>query len=155
MRQLIVFLVGVFFSVSALAAIRILDIKVTPSASGENSATLQFVILPTGVAKLTGVSSPIAESSELQRVTQEKGVMNAQAIDSIGLIPGRAYNMVPSGTRVMLHNLKQPLKPGDEVPFTLTFEVRNGTQTLDQIAKIPVPGAEHGNKKGLRKAPGM
>lgn len=155
MRKLIGLLVGMFFSFSAVAGIRIVDATVTPSASGENSATLQFVITSTAPSTLIGVSSPIAESSEFQSVTQENGVMKTQAVDSIGLIPGKTYNMAVSGKRVVLHNLKQPLKRGDKVPFTLTVQSRNQSNTSQHMAKVLAPPADHANESGSPKTPGM
>jgi copper(I)-binding protein len=146
MRQLIGFVAGMLLSFSAMAAVRLINETVTPSASGDNSAVLQFAILSPGKAVLIGVSSPMAGSAEFQSVTEENGETKAQTIGYIGLVPGKLYNLAGSGKRVLLHDLKKPLKVGDKVPFTLTLQLPNQSITLERSAIVPDPTVEHSRK---------
>jgi copper(I)-binding protein len=71
---------------------------------------------------LTGVASPAAARAELHRTSMEEGVMRMRPVASIDLPSGKAVKLAPGGLHIMLFDLKQPLKPGDKVPLTLTIE---------------------------------
>ena len=75
-----------------------------------------------GVAdRLVGVTSPAAESAMLHQTVDESGVSTMRAADG-SIEPGTALDMKPGGSHIMLMGLKEPLKAGDTVEMTLTFE---------------------------------
>lgn len=76
---------------------------------------------------LIGASSPeIAEHIEFHRHTQENGMMRMRPVAKVEIPPGGVAMLRPHGYHMMLFDLRRPLKPGDELPVTLTFE-RAGT----------------------------
>ncbi len=91
---------------------------------GAKSGGAFFVVENTGATadRLIGVVSPIAGSAEIHQMAIEGGVMKMRALQALDLPPGGRVELKPGGYHVMLLNLKQPLKVGDKVPLTLTFQ---------------------------------
>jgi copper(I)-binding protein len=83
-----------------------------------------FVVENTGKTsdKLIRVASPAAGATELHEMAMDGGVMKMRAITSMDVPAGGKLELKPGGYHVMMFDLKQPLKPGDKVPLTLTFE---------------------------------
>ena len=71
---------------------------------------------------LVSISSPVAARVELHSTTMEEGVMKMRPVGRIELPAGKPVKLAPGGLHVMLIDLKQPLKPGDKVPLTLTLQ---------------------------------
>ena len=89
--------------------------------------------------RLTSASTPVALTAELQHSRIEHGGMQMRAVPGgLPVTPGTPIHMAPGGYHVMLLGLKQPLKQGDHVPLTLTFE-HAGAVTADVV--VAGPGA--------------
>jgi len=81
--------------------------------------------------KLLAAESPAAKSVQIHTMSMEGNVMKMREVGALPLPPGATVSMKPGdGYHIMLIGLKQPLKPGEEVPLTLTFE---------QAGKVNVP----------------
>ncbi len=50
------------------------------------------------------------------------GVMRMRPLARIDLPAGQTVRLSPSGTHLMLLDLKQPLKPGDNLPLVLSIQ---------------------------------
>ncbi|WP_034297960.1 copper chaperone PCu(A)C [Herbaspirillum sp. RV1423] len=73
--------------------------------------------------KLVSVASPVAKSAEIHTMSMEGNVMKMREVGSIDIKPSEKIAMQPgNGYHIMLIGLVQPLKVGDKVPLTLTFE---------------------------------
>ncbi|MEO8344133.1 MAG: copper chaperone PCu(A)C [Betaproteobacteria bacterium] len=72
--------------------------------------------------RLVGASSPVAGQVEIHEMAMDGGVMKMRAVKEVDLPPGAKVQLRPGGYHVMLQSLKQPLKAGDAMPLTLTFE---------------------------------
>ena len=72
--------------------------------------------------RLVGVASPVAGQVAIHEMAVEGGVMKMRAVRGVDLPPGAKVQLRPGGYHVMLESLKQPLKAGDAIPLTLTFE---------------------------------
>lgn len=87
-----------------------------------NTGAVYFTISDTGTAdRLIGVSTPVAGKAELHETKTEGGIMRMRAVIELPLEPGKSLTLVPGGYHVMLMELRQPLKVGDEFPLTLSF----------------------------------
>ncbi len=74
-------------------------------------------------ARLVGVASPVAGIAEVHEMVMDGTTMRMRALaKGLELPAGKAVELKPGGYHVMLMDLKQPLKAGDTVPVTLTFE---------------------------------
>jgi copper(I)-binding protein len=71
-------------------------------------------------ARLVEVKSPVAGRVELHQMAMEGQTMRMRAVDSIELPAGQTVNLASGGYHVMLFDLKQQLKEGEQVPLTLT-----------------------------------
>ena len=72
--------------------------------------------------KLTSATSPVAGMVQLHEMAMKDGKMVMQEKAGGIVVPAESHtHLKPSGDHVMLMNLRQPLKPGDEVPLTLKF----------------------------------
>jgi len=72
--------------------------------------------------RLVAASSPVAGFVEIHEMTMDGGLMKMRAVKGIDLKPGATVELRPGGYHVMLEDLKQPLKQGDQIPVLLTFE---------------------------------
>jgi copper(I)-binding protein len=72
--------------------------------------------------RLTGASTPVADTAELHESMSDMGTMKMRPVDGLTLAPGTPVKLAPGGYHVMLTGLKAPLKAGDTFPLTLRFE---------------------------------
>jgi periplasmic copper chaperone A len=98
--------------------------------------------------RLTGVTSAVADHAEVHEMTMKNGVMTMRPLaHGVEIKPGETVQLKPGGNHVMMFGLKQPLKAGEKVKGTLTFE-RAGT--VDIVYAVqglggPPPHAAGGN----------
>jgi copper(I)-binding protein len=83
-----------------------------------------FVVENTGTTsdRLIRVASSAAGGAELHEMAMDGGVMKMRAIAAMDVPAGGRLELKPGGYHVMMIDLKQPLKAGEKVPLTLTFE---------------------------------
>jgi hypothetical protein len=72
--------------------------------------------------RLVSASSPVAGVVEIHEMTMDGGLMKMRAVNGIDLKPGATVELRPGGYHIMLEDLKRPLKDGEQIPLTLTFE---------------------------------
>lgn len=74
--------------------------------------------------KLVALSSPASKSAEIHTMAMEGNLMKMREVDGgLEIKPGQKIAMQPgNGYHIMLIGLSKPLKAGDKVPLTLTFE---------------------------------
>ena len=72
----------------------------------------------------------------------DDGVMRMRRIPHIHLPPGETVSLQPGGLHIMLFELKSTLKPGDEVPITLTFE-DGSTKSVSAVVRTVQSRMQH------------
>ncbi|OGB27721.1 MAG: hypothetical protein A3I66_07625 [Burkholderiales bacterium RIFCSPLOWO2_02_FULL_57_36] len=73
--------------------------------------------------KLISISSPAAKSVEIHTMSMDGNIMKMREVSSIEIKPGAKVTMKPGdGYHIMLVGIQQPLKIGDKIPLTLSFE---------------------------------
>ena len=90
---------------------------------GGNGAA--YMILDNGTTthhELIGVSSDIAEATEIHLSKMENGVMQMIQQTAVSLPVGEMVEFKPGGLHVMFVGLKQDLKVGEAITLTLTFK---------------------------------
>jgi copper(I)-binding protein len=120
-----------------LSQVVVTDPWVRGTVAGQR-ATGAFMQLksPTDTA-LIGASSPAAKVVEVHEMKMDGSVMKMKAVDRLPVPSGQMVELKPGGYHVMLMELAQPLKAGDTVPVTLTFEDRSGRKQTVEV-KAPV-----------------
>jgi copper(I)-binding protein len=98
--------------------------------------------------KLIAASSPAAKSVQIHTMSMQGDVMKMREVSDIELKPSTRTELKPGdGYHLMLMGLKQPLKAGDKVPVTLTFEkagkVEVPVRVEDKAAKDAKASGSH------------
>jgi copper(I)-binding protein len=111
------------------------DAWVKTAPSGMTAAFLTLTN-STGTAQvLVSAVTPVAASVQLHETVEQGGqmVMREQK-DGIPVPADGTVVLEPGGQHLMLMGVTAPIKPGDLVPFTLTF-ASGGTLTFSATAK--------------------
>ncbi len=118
------------------------------TAPGQDSAMVQLVITSKQAAKLVGVSSKVAQTSELHSMVHEGGMMKMRQVESVDLAAGKALDLGEAGYHLMLMGLKSPIKEGDKVELVLTVRQAGGKDEKVKVeaeAKALTEAGHHGH----------
>ncbi|MCG8509477.1 MAG: copper chaperone PCu(A)C [Rhodospirillales bacterium] len=117
------------------------------SASKMMKAGAAFLELSTHGAemdRLVAAASPVSKKTELHTHLMEKGVMKMRQVEAIEIHPGTPTVLKPGGLHVMFMGLHAPLKEGQEIPITLTFEKAGQVEITAKVMKPGAKGSSHG-----------
>jgi hypothetical protein len=126
MKRIFVLLLSAALLLSACGAKEGIEIRnawARTSTQGMNSA-VYFVIQNHNAEadELIGAASSVADAVEIHESKMEGDVMMMNRVESVVLEPSTKVEFKPGGYHVMLIGLKQDLKAGDEIEFTLQFK---------------------------------
>ncbi len=76
--------------------------------------------------RLLSATTPAAGRVELHAHLRDGDVMRMRQVEAIDIAAGEALTLQPGGLHLMLIGLTRPLRQGEAVPLTLTFQ-RAGT----------------------------
>jgi copper(I)-binding protein len=93
--------------------------------------------------RLTGISSPVAGRAEVHSSSMVDGIMKMRRLDGIDLKSGETHVLKPMGEHIMLFDLKHPLKQGDVVDLTLTFEKAGAITTQAKVESMAAMSPEN------------
>jgi copper(I)-binding protein len=85
--------------------------------------------------RLLSVASPAAGSAMVHQTIEESGVSTMREADG-SIAPGATLNMKPGGSHIMLMGLKGPLKEGNTIGVTLTFEKTGEVKTTAKVQSL-------------------
>lgn len=88
---------------------------------------------------LVKASSTASEVVELHTHLNEGGVMKMRKVEKIDLPAGETVALKPGSFHIMLIGLKKPLKAGESVDLTLTFEDGTTLATSAPVKEITAP----------------
>jgi periplasmic copper chaperone A len=88
--------------------------------------------------KVVKADNPVSKVTELHTHLNEGGVMKMRPVPAIDVKAKGEAVLKPGGLHVMMIDLKAPMKEGDTVPLTLTFD-DGSTKKVD--AKVVKPTA--------------
>ena len=156
---------GALVAVAAASAWAQADVKVENAwvrgTVAQQKATGAFMRLTAAApARLVEARSPVAGVVEIHEMAMDKDVMRMRPIPGLDLAAGRTTELKPGGYHVMLMDLKQQMKPGENVPLTLVFE-DSAKKRFTQELQVPVMavgasapaagGMGHGSGHGAHK----
>lgn len=98
---------------------------------------------------LVRVTSPVAREVQVHTMQMEGNVMRMREADKLTVPAGGKVEMKPGdGYHLMLMGLKQPLKAGERIPLTLTFEKAGQVQVEAVVEEKPraAPAADAGHE---------
>lgn len=122
---------------AALAQVAVMDPWVRGTVAAQKSTGAFMQLKSASDLALVGVSSPAAGIAELHEMKMDGGVMRMAAVKKVDLPAGKIVELAPGGYHVMLMALKAPVREGEKVPVTLTFEDKAGKRfTMDVQAPV-------------------
>ena len=154
-RSLRVLLIALIAAACAMPAggaqaqpVTVKDAWVRATAPGQKVAGAYMELVSRTHMMLTAVTSPAAASVELHSTSMEEGVMRMRPVARIELPAGKPVKLAPGGLHIMLVDIKQPLKPGDKVPLTLTVQRADfaSRSVISVQAEVRNPGAEQAHQ---------
>lgn len=102
--------------------IRMIAPWVRATAPGQDTVAGYIRLQSSKAARLIKITSPQAGSVGIHRMSNHNGVMKMEELADLDLPENQTVELAPNGLHLMLIGVKQPLKVGDEVTLTLTFE---------------------------------
>lgn len=105
-----------------------------------NSAVfLQLQNKDTQAHALVSASSAVAAAVELHNHVNEGGVMKMRKVEKIDLPAGETVALKPGSFHIMLIGLKQPLKVGETVDLSLSFEDSTSLKLSAPVQEVSAP----------------
>lgn len=101
-------------------------------------ATGAFMVIRNGGGKdvkVVKADNPASKVTELHTHLNEGGVMKMRPVPDIPIKAGGEAVLKPGSLHVMLIDLKAPMKEGDVVPITLTFEDGSSKQVDAKVVR--------------------
>ena len=125
------------------AQVEIADPWTRDTIGGTANAALFMTITSPAADRLVAASTPAAARTDLMTMESGAGGMTMSYVEAIDLPAGQPVSLAPTGLHVWLEDLHQPLKAGETVPLTLTFENAGDRQVevpvLAPAAPAPTP----------------
>lgn len=111
--------------------------RATPPAAATGAGYLTISNTGKSADRLIGGSTSVAAKLEIHEMSMTGGVMRMRPVaGGLAIGPGQSVTLKPGGYHLMLIGLKRPLKAGERVPVTLTFE-RAGAVRIELDVRGP------------------
>jgi copper(I)-binding protein len=128
---------SLFTSSAAFAQVTVGDPWIRATVPAQKTAGAFMQLRSPKATRLVDVQSPVAGRAEVHQMAMEGQTMRMQKVDGIDLPAGQSVNLSSGGYHVMLFDLKQQLKEGQQVPLTLTF-VGSDKKRENVTVQVPV-----------------
>ena len=141
MKQLSLLAAGLMLSLGAIAgaadSVTVQDpyVRLAPPNA---PATGAFMVIRNGGdkdVKVVKASNPASKVTELHTHLNEGGVMKMRPVQAIDVKAKGEAVLKPGGLHVMLIDLKAPMKEGDIVPITLSFDDGSSKQVDAKVVR--------------------
>ena len=125
-------------SVTLRRSLTITRLWTNATPPGAPTATGYVTVTNSGTTadRLVGVSSSVAGPGMLHQMTFSNGIASMRMVDGIDIPPGKTVTLDPNGFHMMFDTLTAPLKTGDQLPVTLTFQKAGKVDAVLQIMPI-------------------
>lgn len=118
-------------------------VRLAPPGAAATGAFMRIENRGSQDRQLIRADSPVAKTVELHTHINENGMMKMRAVPSIAIKAGSHTELKPGSFHVMLIDMKQPLKEGDSVPITLSFDNGQQQQINAPVRPIHAEGMKH------------
>ena len=130
-KYLLLSLLGMSLHVSAQTVVD--DAWVRATVAGQPSTGAFMHITSSTDSKLVEVRSPVARTVQIHESKMQNDVMSMQPVAAVALPAGESVAIEPEGYHVMLIDLVNQVKAGDQVPLTLIVENSKGVKELIEV----------------------
>jgi hypothetical protein len=120
-KKFLVLAAASVISTAAFAQVTVSDPWIRATVPAQKTAGAFMQLRSPKATRLVEVQTPVAGHAEVHQMGMEGQTMRMQKVDGIDLPAGQTVNLASGGYHVMLFDLKQQLKDGEQVPLTLTF----------------------------------
>jgi copper(I)-binding protein len=97
--------------------------RATPPSAPTAGGFLKLTNTGTTPDRLVGAKSAAAEQVQVHEMKMDGNIMRMRELDhALEIPPGGSVTLAPGGLHLMMIGPKAPLKAGERVPLTLTFE---------------------------------
>jgi copper(I)-binding protein len=97
--------------------------------------------------KVVKADNPVSKATELHTHLNEGGVMKMRPVPAIEIKAKGEAVLRPGGLHVMMIDLKAPMKEGDSVPITLTFDDGSSKQVDARVVRATAAPASTEHKQ--------
>lgn len=142
MKHLSLLAASLMFSAGVLAGaadhVSVVDpyVRLAPPNS---PATGAFMVIKNNgdkAVKVLKADNPASRVTELHTHLNDGGVMRMRPVSAIDIKPREEAVLQPGGLHVMLIDLKAPMKEGDIVPITLSFDDGSSKQVDAKVLRM-------------------
>lgn len=146
MKKIALFTASLMFSAGVLAgaadAVSVHEpyVRLAPPNA---PATGAFMVIRNGGAKdvkVVKADNPVSKVTELHTHLNEGGVMKMRPVPAIDVKAGGEAVLKPGSLHIMMIDLKAPMKEGDVVPITLTFDDGSAKQVEAKVVRPMAAG---------------
>ena len=130
-KYLLLSLLGMSLHVSAQTVVD--DAWVRATVAGQPSTGAFMHITSSTDSKLVEVRSPVARTVQIHESKMQNDVMSMQPVAALALPAGKSVAIEPEGYHVMLIDLVNQVKAGDQVPLTLIVEDSKGVKEQIEV----------------------
>jgi len=117
-----------------------------PAAAGMTAAGYLSITSPGPAADLLlSASSPVAARVSIHQSLSVGGVMTMRQLPALPIPAHATVSLAPGGYHLMLEGLRRPLRLGDAVPVTLTFEKAGALRAVLAVRAAAPPAAAGGS----------
>lgn len=95
--------------------------------------------------RLVAITTTAATSAEVHQSRMEGDIMKMEPAGAIEVPAGGAISMAPGGLHIMLMGLRAPLKEGETLELTLTFERAGDVKVSAPVGSASASGQSHGS----------
>lgn len=127
-----------------------------PTPGGATVAAGYVTIVNSGGTpdRLVSVTSDISAKTQIHEMKTDNGVMEMRELTNGLVIPaGKSVALKPGGDHIMFVDIKHPVKPGDVIHATLTFEKAGKVDVAFKAANsmgAMSPGGAMGGMGGMK-----
>jgi copper(I)-binding protein len=124
--RILVLAAASLLSTAALAQVSVTDPWVRATVPTQKVSGAFMQLRSAKAARLVEVKSPLAGRVEIHEMAMQGQTMRMRAVEGLDLPAGQPVNLASGGYHIMLFDLKQQLKDGEQVPLTLTVVGADG-----------------------------
>ena len=118
--------------------------RATPGGAKTGGGYLKIENKGTAPDRLVSVIAPVAGLVEIHEMKMNNGVMQMRPLEAGILIPaGGSIVLAPGSYHLMLMDLKQPLKQGEQFKATLIFEKAGRIDVMFNVEALGSSGSAH------------
>ena len=153
MKKLSLLTLGLMFSAGVLAAAAdqvSVENPYVRLAPPNAPATGAFMVIKNNgdkAIKILKADNPVSRVTELHTHLNDGGVMKMRPVPGIDIKAKGQAILQPVGLHVMMIDLKAPMKEGDVVPITLSFDDGSSKQVDAKVVRPMAAGMPMGHRR--------